>query len=129
MIDKIASEVTARVLESLGIGDPGTPAGGGRVGRFVVVTSTTRDIWCGAIESETTKDGATRVALRDARNVLYYGAGEGDQKGIGSLGTVGPVKGSKIGPPVSRVTVLSAAAVIECSDAAVAAFGAAGWGK
>lgn len=94
---------------------------------YVVVTTSTRDIWYGKVKKIPTEPGC--VKLSKARNILYYSAGEGDEKGLGSLATSGPQSGSKIGPPVRLTTLSNFVACMECSAEAVERFASQGWGQ
>ena len=94
----------------------------------VVAFSNTRDIWYGVLESsEPSGPGLLKVTLTSARHCYYYAAPTGATKGVGSLGVVGPVAGSRIGPPVKRVTMVACCGLLECDEAAVKAWEAATW--
>jgi hypothetical protein len=94
----------------------------------VVAFSNTRDIWYGVLESsEPSGPGLLKVTLTSARHCYYYAAPTGATKGVGSLGVVGPVAGSRIGPPVKRMTMVACCGLLECDEAAVKAWEAATW--
>ncbi len=130
LIDAIVAAVHARILADLNLdGATGARATsqptelGTKPGTPVVVTSTTRDIWFGyAVQV-----GDVTVLDR-ARHCYYYAAPNGPDKGIGSLASVGPTAGSKIGGSVRRVTIRNTSGVLECDEKAVAAWESSTWG-
>jgi hypothetical protein len=88
-----------------------------------LVFSTTRDIFFGWAS----KTGP-RMVLTNARRVYYYathtGIGGPDQ-----LATLGPAKGSKIGPTVATVTVENVANSVVVSGTAVREWEGSAWLK
>lgn len=130
----LVDQIAAKVLLALGVTpEPPGPAPmvcsdpEALVGRYAVVTTDSRDIWYGKILRY---DGRV-VSLAGARNVFYYAANptHENEKGIGSLATVGPVVGSKIGPAVTTASLRNVSAILVCTEAAAAAFAATGWSK
>lgn len=94
----------------------------------VVAFSNTRDIWYGVLESsEPSGPGLLKVTLTGARHCYYYAAPGGPDKGAGSLGSIGPQVGSKIGPRCKRVTMVACCGLIDCDAASVSAWEAATW--
>ena len=87
--------------------------------RAVLVTTSHRGVFFG-YASDTS--GAT-IRLRAARNCLYWPS---ENKGFMGLASVGPVRGSRVGP-AADIELRDITAVAECTDAAVAAWEAAPW--
>jgi len=88
----------------------------------VVVCTDKRGVFFGY----TNDTSGETITLTNCRNAYYWVAHE-DAKGVLSLGSHGPAKGSKIGA-LSTVTLRGITAVIECTPAAVDAWEAAKWG-
>lgn len=87
--------------------------------RPVVVTTTHRGVFFGYATDTT---GAI-IALRRARNCLYWPA---DQKGFLGLAAMGPVKGCRIGPAVD-LELRDITSVAVCTPQAVEAWEKAPW--
>jgi hypothetical protein len=87
--------------------------------RAVVVTTSHRGVFFGYTEDTT---GAI-IALRAARNCLYWPA---NQKGFVGLAAMGPVGGSRIGPPAD-IELRDITSVAACTPEAVAAWEKAPW--
>lgn len=85
---------------------------------FVVLTEF-KEIFCGW-SSDVSGD---RIKLRNARQAVYYSA---DSHGLLGLAVNGPAKGSRIGP-AANIEVRKVVNIIECSQAAIAAWEAAKW--
>jgi hypothetical protein len=63
------------------------------------------------------------IELRAARLAVYWSK---ETKGFMGLASTGPAKGSRIGPP-ANIKLRNITAVLEVSEAAVAAWEAAPW--
>lgn len=87
--------------------------------RAVLVTTTHRGVFFGYA----TKTDGVSIALRAARNCLYWPA---ENKGFMGLASMGPVKGSRVGPSAD-IELRDITCVAECSTAAVAAWEQAPW--
>jgi hypothetical protein len=87
--------------------------------RAVLVTTTHRGVFFGYA---TKTDGAT-IALRAARNCIYWSS---DVKGFLGLASTGPSKSCKIGP-AADIEVRDITCVAECTPAAAQAWEAAPW--
>ena len=59
---------------------------------------------------------------------LLIGAANLDDPQLAALDWMTEVTGSRIGPPVKRVTMVACCGLIECSDAAIGAWERATWG-
>lgn len=130
----LVDQIAAKVLLALGVTpEPPGPAPAvcsdpeALVDRYAVVTTDSRDIWYGKI----VRCEGRVVSLAGARNVYYYAANlsQANEKGIGSLATVGPAAGSKIGPAVAMASLRNVSAILVCTGEAAAAFAAMGWTK
>ena len=89
--------------------------------RAVIVTTAHKGVFFGyALDT----DGAS-IALRAARNCIYWPA---ENKGFMGLASMGPVKGSRIGP-AADILLRDITAVVECTPAAVTAWEAAPWSR
>lgn len=87
--------------------------------RAVLVTTAHRGVFFGyAVET----DGAT-IKLRDGRNCVYWPS---ENRGFIGLATMGPMKGSRVGP-AAEIELRDITSVAECTPAAVAAWEAAPW--
>jgi hypothetical protein len=87
--------------------------------RAVLVTTTHRGVFFGYARKT---DGAT-IALRAARNCLYWPT---ENKGFLGLASMGPVRGARVGP-AADIELRDITCVAECTDAAVQAWEAAPW--
>jgi hypothetical protein len=87
--------------------------------RLYIVLTEFKEIFCGW-SSDVSGD---RIRLRNARQAVYYSA---ETHGLLGLATNGPAKGSKIGP-AANIEVRRVVNVIECSQAAIAAWETAKW--
>jgi hypothetical protein len=88
--------------------------------RPVVICTEYRGVFFGWA-SDTTGESVT---LRRARNCVYWSV---DVKGVLGLAVTGPSRGCRIGPAVDAVDLRKVTAVLECSPAAVEAWGMAPW--
>lgn len=88
--------------------------------RAVLVTTSQRGVFFGYA---TDTDGAI-IKLRAARNCVYWPS---EQKGFLGLASVGPVKGSRIGP-AADLELRDITSVAACTTAAVDAWEKAPWG-
>ena len=71
---------------------------------------------------------AGHIKLSDARHCFYYSVANHDEnKGVYGLATVGPNKGSKIGPPCA-MRVRDISKIVDCSHDAAKAWRGASWG-
>lgn len=64
------------------------------------------------------------IRLERARMCLYWPA---ENKGVLGLGTMGPVKGSRVGPAVPAITLQDVTSVVEVSPEAGEAWEKAPW--
>lgn len=87
--------------------------------RAVLVTTSHRGVFFGYA---TDTSGST-IALRAARNCIYWPA---DNKGFMGLAAMGPLKGSKVGP-AADIELRDITSVAECTTAAVTAWETAPW--
>ena len=87
--------------------------------RAVLVTTAHRGVFFGYA---TETDGAI-VALRAARNCLYWPAAN---KGFIGLATTGALSGSRVGP-AADIELRDITSVVACSDEAVKAWEQAPW--
>lgn len=88
-----------------------------------LVFSTTRDIFFGYAA----KTGP-KMKLTNARRVYYYATHNG-VGGPDQLATLGPAKGSKIGPTVEELTVENVANSVTVTKAAEKEWGGSSWLK
>ena len=93
--------------------------------KYVVVFDTHRGIYFGRL-ARTFNEGRS-VVLEGFRHCYYY-ASTPEARGNFGLATHGPGSGSKIGPPVPKVTVHDVSKVCECTAQAVKRFEVATWG-
>jgi hypothetical protein len=89
------------------------------VERAVLVTTSHRGVFFGYT---TDTDGAT-IALRAARNCIYWPM---ENKGFMGLASMGPLKGSRVGPSAD-IELRDITSVAECTTAAVQAWESAPW--
>ena len=68
--------------------------------------------------------GAPTIHLKRARMCLYWPSA---LRGVMGLGSVGPIKGSRVGPVVQGITVRDVSAVIEVSEQAIKQWEKAPW--
>ena len=87
--------------------------------RAVLVTTTHRGVFFGFA----TKTDGESIALRAARNCLYWPA---ENKGFLGLASMGPMKGSRVGP-AADIELRDITCVAEVSTAAIAAWESAPW--
>jgi hypothetical protein len=85
----------------------------------VLVTTAHRGVFFGYA---TKTDGPT-IALRAARNCLYWPA---ENKGFIGLAAVGPLSGSRVGP-AADLELRDITAIVKCTPAAVEAWESAPW--
>lgn len=81
--------------------------------RWLLVTNKQRGIRYGRNDTWKPGDGPS-IVLTEARRVYYFSA-ENGARGIDSLATMGPQKGSKIGPLVDSLTEMDVSTVVVCS--------------
>lgn len=93
-------------------------AGANPKGRPVLVTTEFRGVFFG-YATDTSGD---TITLNNARNCIYWPAGNG---GFGGLASEGPAKGSRIGAKVARIELRKITAVAEVTPVAVDAWEAA----
>lgn len=89
--------------------------------RAVLITTVHKGVFFGYA---TETDGNT-IALRSARNCIYWPA---ENKGFLGLASEGPVKGARVGP-AADIEIRDITCVAECSDAAVKAWEQAPWSR
>jgi len=89
--------------------------------RPVLVTTAHRGVFFGYAQKT---DGAT-IKLRAARNCIYWPT---DNKGFLGLASLGPLKGSRIGP-AADIELRDITCVAECTDDAVKAWENAPWSR
>ena len=87
--------------------------------RAVLVTTAHRGVFFGYANKT---DGDT-IALRKARNCLYWPT---ENKGFLGLANMGPVNGARVGP-AADIVLREITCVAECTPEAVAAWEAAPW--
>lgn len=93
------------------------------IGEMVLVTAGVRNVRYGRL-LQVSDDGRI-VRLGDMRPVFSWAG----TQGIGGLATVGPLPGSKIGPPAPVGIVSEVSTIWQCTPEAVAAWAAAGWAR
>lgn len=86
--------------------------------RYVILTEF-KEVFCG-FSSDVSGD---RIKLRDARQAIYWSA---ETHGLLGLAVSGPARGSRIGP-AANIEVRKIVNVIECTQAASAAWDGAKW--
>jgi hypothetical protein len=89
--------------------------------RGVVVTTQHRGVFFGYAKET---DGAI-INLRAARNCIYWPT---ENKGFMGLASMGPVKGSRVGP-AADIALRDITSVIECTSEAVQAWEHAPWSR
>ena len=89
--------------------------------RAVVVTTQHRGVFFGYAKEV---DGEI-IALRDARNCVYWSS---DVKGFMGLAATGPTKNCKIGP-AANISLRDITSVMECTPDATAAWENAPWSR
>ena len=93
--------------------------------RAVVVCTAKRGVFFGYTrETGQAIFDRTTVTLQRARMCTYWSA---ETKGVLGLGSIGPQKGSRIGPQVPELTCGEITAVYGCTPAAVEAWEASPW--
>lgn len=92
---------------------------GVRKERAVIVTTAHRGVFFGYA----TNTSGDTIKLRQCRNCLYWSS---DVKGFIGLASTGPSKSCRIGPPAD-IELRNITAVVECSQAAVAAWEESPW--
>lgn len=93
--------------------------------RAVVVTTAHRGVFFGYLNGDY-KPGDAVLHLQKARNILYWPQ---ENRGFMGLASMGPKKGSRVGPPVSTIELREITSVIACNDSAAQAFELAPWAK
>ncbi len=91
------------------------------VERAVVVSTANRGIFVGYT---TDAAGADVVRLVRARMIVYYTA---ETRGFMGIASRGVGKGSRVSPAVPAITLRNVTAVVDASEAAVAAWEAEPW--
>lgn len=92
--------------------------------RFVVVTtdSSKRGVFGGYLDSHDEK--TQTVILTDAHMAVYWSA---ETRGVLGLASIGPQAGSRITPPVPRIELSGATAIMDCTEKARKLWQAAPW--
>jgi hypothetical protein len=80
-------------------------------GKALLVTTEHRGVFFGYGES----NGENVITLRDAQMCIYWSS---EVKGVLGLATVGPLKGSRVSPPVPVITLQKVTSVTECTPEA-----------
>ena len=97
----------------------------------VLVTTTNRGVYFGLVDREAydalSVNERASIDLQQMRHVYYWAPHGGAQDGLSALCTVGPAKGSKVGPRVPRMTVRNVQNVADVSDDALAAWERVSW--
>ena len=88
--------------------------------RPVIVTTKHRGVFFGYAVDTT----GEVIELKRCRNCVYWSA---DCKGFMGLAANGPTKTCRIGPAAPAISLREITAVLECSEAAVAAWEVAPW--
>ncbi len=88
--------------------------------RPVLVTTEYRGVFFGYAE-DTSGD---TIVLKRARNCIYWPK---ENKGFLGLAVMGPVKGSRVGPPADSVELRKVTCVVEVAPVAVSEWEAAPW--
>ena len=88
----------------------------------VLVTTSHRGVFFGELESP--YEGGSTLTLKGARNCVYWST---ETRGFLGLAEAGPKSGSRVGPPVPRLTLRGVTCVAECTDAAVERWEAEPW--
>ena len=83
--------------------------------RPVIITTEYRGVFYGYAE-DTSGD---TIILKDARNCIYWSAATGGFMGLASRG---PADGSRVGAKVAQIELRKVTAVVEMTDAAIAAW-------
>jgi hypothetical protein len=91
----------------------------GKTKRAVLVTTSHRGVFFGYA----TDTAGEMIALRAARNCLYWPS---ENKGFMGLASMGPLKGARVGPAVD-IELRDITSVALCTDVAVSAWEAAPW--
>jgi len=89
--------------------------------RAVLVTTTHRGVFFGYAK----KTDGNVIALRAARNCVYWPAGN---KGFLGLASMGPQSGARVGP-AADIEVRDITCVAECTPEAVKAWESAPWAR
>jgi len=89
-------------------------------GTYVLVTTSHRGVFAGYMTGKPDKT----VTLTQARCCLYWPTGT---QGFLGLATVGPLKGSKVGPAVSSLTLYDVTSISDVEPAAVEAWEKGTW--
>lgn len=95
-------------------------------GKWVVVTSSHRDVWFGYCPAPLDLIQQRFGVLENCRHVWKWNP-NGDAKGLGCLAVAGPGPGSKIGPAVDMVLVADVVSVWFVHPEALETWRQAGW--
>ena len=87
--------------------------------RAVLVTTAHKGVFFGYAK----ETGGATIKLRAARNCIYWPS---ENKGFIGLASVGPVKGSRVGP-AADIELRDITCVAECTTDAAAAWESAPW--
>ena len=87
--------------------------------RAVLVTTAHRGVFFGYA----TETSGSTIKLRAARNCIYWPS---NNKGFLGLANMGPLSGSRIGPP-ANIELRDITSVAECTPEAIQAWEAAPW--
>lgn len=91
--------------------------------RPVVVTTEHRGVFFGLVEKIEPDD---KIVLTDAQMCVYWSS---DVRGVLGLAATGPSKDCKVTAPVPRISLVKVTAIMDCTDAAVAAWKDRPWGQ
>tara|TARA_Y100000310_G_C20460086_1_gene704915 strand:- start:21 stop:320 length:300 start_codon:yes stop_codon:yes gene_type:complete len=93
--------------------------------RPVLILDCHRGIYFGYLVEEL--DGGKTVILENARHCFYFVKPAKEHEGVYGLATIGPQKGSRVGPRVD-MKVMDVTKIVTCTSVAVVAWEAARWG-
>ena len=97
----------------------------------VIVTTTNRGVYFGlcdrpAYDAKSAEEQSV-IVLTQMRHVYSWESHGGKEDGISALATLGPAKGSRVGPPVPRITIRNVQNVIDVAEAALAVWERSSW--
>lgn len=93
-------------------------------GQWVVVTTEHRGVFFGRLEERHEIHQKLHVRLSEARNILFWSR---DTRGFLGLASIGPAKGSRVGPKVDTLELRDVTSIAVASDAARDAFEEERW--
>ena len=91
--------------------------------RPVVVTTEHRGVFFGNVEKI---EPDNKIVLTDAQMCVYWSS---DVKGVLGLAATGPSKSCKVTPAVPRIGLTGVTAIMDCTEAAVAAWRGRPWAR